>query len=440
MKCVACGFDLPEGATFCINCGAKQPEPAATGPIPAAAPEPTATGPMPAAVPTPVPSPEPYPAYDPAPKPKRAVPKALIIGAIVLAVLAAIGIPLAISQRNAQAYEQAMSLFDSEQYRDAADAFEALGDYEDSHAMMQQALLGASAQSQQARAGEDPAAWEATAQVYERLGTDNGRRHAQECRDTATYYTGVQLMQQGSWAEAIETLSGLEAAGFKDVFELVTECNAHIDYDAAVALMDAGSWSEARDALAALADLSYFDDVTYRIGECDAHIDYDAAEALLAEGRYYDAYVAFMDLVASPYGSLPDCAERAQACIQSFPGDGAVYSSPDYPSTAVPLTITNSGTYALFKFYIGDDLVRTVFIYPNSTATVYLPSGTYRMNEAHGDLWFGDSDMFGDEGSYYQCSVGGNDTFELQYGYMYEISADVEGEGISNESVDRGSF
>ena len=125
---------------------------------------------------------------------------------------------------------------------------------------------------------------------------------------------------------------------------------------------------------------------------------------------------------------------------EHFPGNGVVYSNPDYSSTTVPLTINEGGSYSYYKIYMGDDLVRTVFISPNGAATVNLPAGTYRMNEAHGELWFGEDDMFGDDGSYYRCSFGGEETFELRSGYSYEISSSGEGTGIGNSPTDRESF
>ena len=399
------------------------------------------TGPIPTPAPTgPIPSPAPQITPNQTAKTKKPFPRAVIVGLIALAVLAAIAIPLTISRMRASAYEEAMSLYDAEQYQEAAEAFEALGDYQDSSAMMQTAQLGATAQSQEKRAGEDPAAWEATAQAWEQMGTSRGRQHAETCRNNATYYTGTQLMSDGSWAEARETFASLEGAGFSDVPDLIAECDAHLSYNDAVALMSNGSWAEAREALAELDGTGFFEDIPSLLAECDAHIAYDAAEALYSEGSYYDAYVAFNDLAGVSYEGIPDCSERAQACIQDYPGNGTVYSNPDYSSTAVPLTIRNDSTYAFVKFYIGEDLVRTVFISPDGSATVYMPAGTYTMNEAHGDLWFGESDMFGDDGTYYHCIVGGSETFDLEYGYSYEISPGNGGTGIGTQPISRDSF
>ena len=478
VRCVVCGTEMPEIASFCPECGARRPKPEEapvppapepaepvptpepttiistpeqTGPVfspeptePIPTPEPPAPTPSPEPVvaATPQPSPEPVVSAtpQPSPKPKRPVPRGLIIGVVVLAVIAAIAIPLVRSQMRARAYEQAMALFNAEQYQEAADAFEELGDYEDSAAIRQTALLGVTAQSREARAGTDPAAWGFAAEAYEQLGTSQGQQHAQECRDNATYYTGTQLMTNESWAEARETLAGLEGSGFSDIPDLLAECDAHLAYNDALALMSDGNWAEAREALASLEDTGFFDDITYRIAECDAHMNYEAAEALYNEGSYYDAYVAFNALAGIVYEGISDAADRAQACIQAYPENNAVYSNPDYPSTAVPLTIQGNSRYTFIKFYTDDVLVRTVFIHPDSSVTLYLPAGTYRMNECQGDLWFGENDMFGDDGSYYQCLVGGEETFDLEYGYSYTISSGNGGTGIGTQSVDRDSF
>ena len=91
---------------------------------------------------------------------------------------------------------------------------------------------------------------------------------------------------------------------------------------------------------------------------------------------------------------------------------------------------------------MGDDLVVSVFI--NTDAVTFtLPAGTYRVKEALGDKWFGPDDAFGDEGSYYVCSFGGDETVDLESYHAYEISSGSPSEGgtgISNHTTDRESF
>lgn len=48
--------------------------------------------------------------------------------------------------------------------------------------------------------------------------------------------------------------------------------------------------------------------------------------------------------------------------------------------------------------------------------------------------------MFGDDGNYFQCSFGGEGTFELASGYRYEISSGGEGTSTGTSSIDRDSF
>lgn len=407
MKCIACGKDLDEGVNFCKYCGAKQAQLAIAEATPIAVvvgavevpEEAPATPRAPEATPTatvPITAPEMPPAPEATPKPKGGAPWKAIVGAVVALALIGGGVYVTNERKKAEAYETATQSYAAGRYQEAAEAFGALGEYEDSQSLAQSALLGVAAQEKEAAAGEDPASWEAAAEAWDQLGGNYPSSRAQSCRNHATYFTGIQLMADNSWGEAIETLEPLAESGFDDVPDLLLEC--------------------------------------------ETHLTSDEAESLLAQGRYYDAYVAFSELIGRSYEGLPDFSERAQACIQDFPGNGVVYSNPDYSSTAVPLSIQNGDSYTFYKIYLGDDLVRTVFINPDSSANVSLPSGTYRMNEAHGDLWFGEDDMFGREGSYYRCLFGGEETFELEYGYGYEISAGNGGTSIGNDSIDMDSF
>lgn len=422
MRCASCGQELVDGVKFCKYCGAKQvsdePVPAPSDtvvePVPVPAPSDTASVPpvsqeVPQAgpvqgesIPTPKEVPDSAPPMAPSVPAKKKGPRLWVIIVGILAVLAIAGavayhvVETKRAEALAQAYAEAQELYAGGSYQAAADAFAELGDYEDAASMVEAAKLWVAAQAAEAQAGEDPAAWDAAAQAYDLIHEGAAQEAAKNCRDNSTYFTAASLMSLGSWNEASEALAPLAESGFKDA-----------------------------------ADLQL---------ECDTHITADKAEALLAEGSNYEAYKLFTSLVGRSYEGLPDFAERAEACVVDFPGNGVVYSNPDYSSTAVPLTINEGGSYSYYKIYMGDDLVRTVFISPNGAATVNLPAGTYRMNEAHGELWFGEDDMFGDDGSYYRCSFGGEETFELRSGYSYEISSSGEGTGIGNSPTDRESF
>lgn len=347
--------------------------------------------PEPAEVP---PEPEAMPA---APSPKKAKPWMKAVG-----VLAAIGIIAGIvfaviAAKRAEAYEQAMSYYDAGQYAEAAETFGELGDYEDSQAWHEKATLWLQAQTAEAGAGENPAAWENAAAIYMSIGDDEAADAASDCLDASSYYTAKGLMAEGKWADAAELLSDLEDKGYQDAGSLRTECSVHITYE--------------------------------------------EAEALYAEGRYYDAYVAYNSISEASYEGLPDMGEKAQSCIQSFPEAGVVYRNGDYPDQNCELSIDNSGRpNAYYKLYMGDTLILTVFIPEGGYETFMLPAGTYRMNKGYGTMWFGTEDMFGDEGSYWRCNFGSSEEFTLEAWSGYEISTGEGGTPISTDSSDRGSI
>lgn len=349
-----------------------------------AAPEPAEVPPAPEAVPA-------------APAPKKAKPWMLAIG-----ILAAIGIIAGIAfaifeSKRAEAYEQAMAYYNAGQYTEAAEAFEELGDYEDSETWHEKATLWLRAQAAEARAGEDPAAWESAASIYRSIGDSRATTAATNCLDAASYYTAKGLMAEEKWTEAGELLSDLADKGYQDAGDLRTECAVHVTYE--------------------------------------------EAEALYAEGRYYDAYVTYNSISEASYEDLPDMGEKAQSCIQSFPETGVVYRNGDYPDQNCELSIDNSGhSNAYYKLYMGDTLILTVFIPEDGYATFMLPAGTYRMNKGYGTMWFGTDDMFGDEGSYWRCNFGGSEEFTLEAWSGYEITSGGGGTPISTDSSDRGSI
>lgn len=383
MKCVVCGEEIEGGLNFCTNCGARVAESTPPTNPTSGTTSHTGTGSARSAVaPTP-------------PKPKKKVPLPLV--AAIVAVL--VGASCMMRMQPARAYEQATEHYKAGQYEAAFDEFTALGDYEDAAEMAEKASLGVYAQDKEATAGKSPAAWQKAAEAYEKLDGRYPKKKAKECRNYSTYYKAKRLMAKGHWASAKKNLKKIDK-GFKNVDRLLDKCRAFIAYE--------------------------------------------KAEALLSEGAYYQAYAAFKKLAGNEYKGMPDLNERAEACVQDFPADGVTYSNPSYPSTAVPLTINNSNSYTYYKIYSGDDLVRSVFISPNNSVTVNLPVGTYRMNEAHGSVWFGENDMFGGEGAYFRCVFGDEETFDLEWNYSYEISTSYgythTGTGIENEEIDMDSF
>lgn len=323
----------------------------------------------------------------------------LTVALIVLSLFA-----YGIASKPGRDYEKAMGYYNAGMYQAAADGFAELGDYEDSNKMMQEALLGVAAQKAEEEAGEDSDAWEAAAQAYEQMGKGKGKSEAAYCHNYSAYYKGKELMSEGSWKKAKKAFDGISVEDFEDA--------------------------------AVLSE------------ECDIHIAYDEAEALLEGGSNYEAYVRFQaldGLVADRnIDGLPDISERMQACVQDMPATGVLYTNPDFSSTAVPLTISNSGGDSYYRLYNGDNLAIAFFIRSGDTLRITLPAGSYHMNQANGKQWFGDTDMFGKSGSYYQCVFGGKSTADLENGYEYTIQTSSifrpDSTGITNEEIDMDDF
>lgn len=331
-------------------------------------------------------------------KPARTLKPWMKIAAIVVAVIVVIGIIVAVVMSNmAKDYEQAGEYYKNGQYAEAAEAYQKLGGYSDSAEWCEKANKHVDAKALEDAAGEDPDAWKAAAAAYEEIDDDVSSEDAQRCYNTADYYTAIALMEKKDWQSAKNMLDDLVEAGFRNSQDLRAECAAHITYDNA---------SKAYD-----------------------------------EGKYYEAYTTFKTLQGNTNAQFDDLDKRIQACIQDYPSTGIVYRNGDWSNDNVELTIVNSGNpNAYYKLYRGDTLALTVFIPADGEATFRLQDGTYSMNKAYGDTWFGPDDMFGDEGSYYTCSFDGSKTFDLEAYNGYEISSGSGGTGIGTNPTDRNSI
>ncbi|MDR2721286.1 MAG: hypothetical protein LBB35_00245, partial [Coriobacteriaceae bacterium] len=158
------------------------------------------------------------------------------------------------------------------------------------------------------------------------------------------------------------------------------------------------------------------------------------------EDKRYEAYNAFMLL-----GDYSDAAARAQACIVPITSSKEVYRNPDFSIMACDFTITSNSSTALtfLKIYNGDTLVSSLFITPGSSLRITLPVNTYKIRAAVGENWFGDSDLFGDDGYYYQMEFddSGTDTMVFETNYSYTLDLQVsEGGNVSSKDLDWDTF
>jgi len=322
-------------------------------------------------------------------------------------------------------FRKGKSLFSEGNLESALKMFRALGDYGDAEKAADYCAATRSL---------NDGNLDAAAERFERLGDFwEAQAQAEACR---TYLRAVELYEKGDFASMEEAAPLFAELGdFLDAADYAQECSVIAVYEQAQALADAGKYAE---AYALLAEADY-DDADWQalMTECRNGMDYSAADALYAAGEYYEAYKAFGEL-----GSYRDSAERKAACVQDTPASGVLYQNASYKSSSVDFTIDNWGfTNTYIKLYTADGvLVACIFIQEDSKATIHLPGGDYQMNQAYGDLWFGETDMFGDEGKYSKCTVAGSYVFTLENGYAYTMAADAGGDTVSNETIDPGAF
>ena len=420
--CPQCGTE--NNGNFCFRCGSARPEPPAAEapkpvletpaaavetapePEPAVAAAPTSPGDanVPAAVPDAANAPAAAPAMPdaadaPVAAPKRKV-KPWVWAVVAVVVLAAIGIGAFMSNQS-KAYDQAVEAFSSGNYSQAAEEFQKLGNYKDAAAMHDKSTRWVEAQKAEDAAvkGNTVKSWRAAAEAYEAIEDDAAKQKIAWCYEHVDYWTAMNMIEEKPTDRDTVT----------EALALFKKCN-NIDY------------------------------ISDRIAYCEDVLDYYEAGELYAQGRYYDAYKMYDRIDINAAAKLGDVEAKRDSCIQSSPGNGAVYHNDSY-SDSCELTIINEGNpNAYYKLYIGDDLVITAFVNAGENATFMLPAGTYRMNKAYGERWFGPEDMFGDEGNYFVCSFGGETTVTLEANNGYEISSGGEGTGIGTRSTDRNSI
>ncbi len=293
----------------------------------------------------------------------------LLVAAVML-----IGLPAIRESQLAERYAAAIALLEKEDYAAAEQEFLSLEDYEDAP---QQAAIS---------------------------------------RDYLDYQDAVALMESNDFEGAME---GFEVLGtFEDSTVLAEECRNNINYATTLALMESGQYEDAYTEFYALGS---FEDSTLLAEECLDIIDYEIAEESFNAGRYYDAWKEF-----SALGDYQDSAARAENCRQPYPENGESYHSEDF-SGGTTLTIsTDSGPMPTYiKVYTdSDELVSCVFLHTSAAVDIKLPSGTYRFKTATGEYWYGEEQLFGDEG-YYQSLLfdGNNDTVYIDVGFgPYELT------------------
>lgn len=407
MICPSCQQEVDNALNFCPHCGAPLPqeettctEPDVTSEAetveqPAEAAEEITQEAVPAEATAPVA--ETAPAVEKAPK--KLNKKAIIAVIAAVVVVAGIFITRAvINHMHEEAYAAAGKALAAEDYEKALKEYKELGGFKDS------------------------------------------KNKAQFCQDSLDYEEALKLFDKGDYDKAKAAFGKLD--DFKDAKEKVTLCENMVKYNQAEELFAAQNYAEAHEIYADLPDdQEHFPDRSDHMTYCENKQKYDEAAKKLADKQYYDAYCAF-----SALGSFEDAAAKADSCKQKFPKTGQCYRNKKFKSTAVALTIVppKNDQRNYLKIYSGDDLVSCVALGKGKKATVRLPVGTYTIKDAYGTgPWFGDTDMFGDDGTYLKLTNGDAGTFKLKANMAYTLtlrSSNASGDNVGSDNVERGTF
>ncbi|MBR2834204.1 MAG: hypothetical protein IKE43_00615 [Coriobacteriales bacterium] len=163
------------------------------------------------------------------------------------------------------------------------------------------------------------------------------------------------------------------------------------------------------------------------------------------QGKYYNAKESFEK---SKYGNYK---ERAEACIQPWPGYGELWHNDYMYSGEMLLTFVvnspNEERGMLFMVYTDDGILASVmFVTGTSTISTYLPGGIYRIKNASGYEWYGMDQTFGRNGSYeYMKFNEFEDVYrtDLPAGYEWQITVnatEIVGSPVDPEQTDWGSW
>ncbi len=433
------------------------------------------------------------PVSEPAKAPKKSKKKlGLIIGgaaaAVVLAAVLVLLLVILPEQNRVKRYNEGVTLLEEKKYDEAEEIFRSLGSYADSEDLKAYADRGAAYEwAKSAMKRGDYAA------ALKKLKADPGFADAQKlanecearlnlaeaqslyeqgaygealcildvmykidvdgvvaeetdalmdrCRSLMLFDEAKALFEQGEYGQALDTIEKYELEDLDGAAEIANECKRQLGYAAIINMMNEGAFREALDLLT--SDVGEgMEDRNARITECRNRVAYEDAEKALKKGHNYDAYIGFSSL-----GNYLDAAERAQACILSRPKTGETYHNGSYKSSAVTLKIIppSDGNDNYMKLYAIENgketLVLCAYFRSGEKITIKVPAGTYCIKIAYSSgSWFGETDMFGDNGTYQRLKVDGTDSFKLTKG-DWKLTLRQSSDGnVGTSSENRNNF
>lgn len=265
---------------------------------------------------------------------------------LILVVAVAAFLTVRISQRQRRsAYEEAMELYDSGRYGEAAQTFEELDNYRDSEDM----FLEAENMEKYAQAQElfDSGAYRDAAELYASLGSfRDSADMAREAGRAASYYEGLELLDAGDMEGALRAFE--DAEDYLDAAGLAADTSNAIMYARALELAQSGDYEEARRILLDLGDYS---DAADMAEEIELYSRYMAAVDLMEGGDYSGAEDMFDSL--DGYRDSAELAEYSREMPRILQ-DYALAESYSAQNTYEGLCRAGELLYGIWEYGYGD--------------------------------------------------------------------------------------
>ena len=492
--CPQCGNPHDSEQRFCSFCGSRltlEPAPASTpAPTPAPAPTPTPvpapvlpveeetvspfteflTESEPAPAPAPVPAAEPYfaapepvyvpelpPQYAPAqtdapekPAKKKKTVKILLAILLPLLLIAGLAVLTITYILPSLKYREADRLVKEEQYEEAIEKFEELGDFKNSADRIEdiyderfdkacdleddgeyeEAIAEFEEIKRERKKSKDhimncqyqlakellaDGKYEEAEKAFEELGD------YEDCADMiceCQYVKAQDLFQQGKYEDALNIFA--ELGTYRDSYSQVYACK----FAMADALLSANEYQAAKDAF---EEIQWNIDCSEKLNACN----YGIATELFTKGEYADAYDMFYDL-----GSYKDSAEMVKKCEEQ------VYE--EAYQAAVILMYAGNYEDAMELLYYLDDYKDSDELYRECFDALYGFFGSIEATEVMSDM-YSNSTPWENWNGYFQClpqlykeevdateNIG---TEDYEWTWMvYAAPADENGGNVQDES------
>lgn len=369
-------------------------------------------------------------------------------------------------------YKSAVTLMERGRYEEAAQAFKTMGNFKNSMRLHIKCTLMPGYEKAIAMMKEGN--YKGAKKKFEVLdGFLDSKKKAQYCSNSSAYLNAKNLMKDGSYIEAADAFGKLNH--FKDAKKLSIECMNLKEYGDANDLLKAGKYTEARKTFEKIAAFrnshqlinqcyeksysiakKYMKNGEYtkakklltEIGTYKDSIElgvkcenfelkkqYNKAKSAYKEKKYYTAYKIF-DRINNYF----DSKEKAKACIRPYPKTKLLYKNKEFSFNFAPIVIhavINEPTY--LKIYTKKGkLVATVFINEGDSINFDMPCGNYIIKEANGIKWYGEKEMFGEEGEYYVLAT---ELKFINWGSGYKITLNNSKDGnLESHSANRKKF